>query len=80
MRTANFATPIAVALLLAGAAAGQNTGLFESHGDLGVTPKAGGLEFSAAPAEYRITGGGANISGTEDAMQILWKRSPVTSP
>uniref|UniRef100_Q01PG9 Periplasmic component of the Tol biopolymer transport system-like protein n=1 Tax=Solibacter usitatus (strain Ellin6076) TaxID=234267 RepID=Q01PG9_SOLUE len=74
MRTYNLATPIAVAMLLASAAAGQNTGLFESHGDLGVTPKAGAVEFSEAPAEYRITGGGANIWGTEDAMQFVWKR------
>src|SRR5260370_22237375 len=73
MRIHNLATPITVALFVS-AAAGQNTGLFESHGDLGVTPKGGSIEGSAAPGEYRITGGGANIWGTEDAMQFLWKR------
>src|SRR5260370_17691688 len=73
MRIHNLATPITVALFVS-AAAGQNTGLFESHGDLGVTPKGGSIEGSAAPGEYRITGGGANIWGTEDAMQFLWNR------
>ena len=39
------------------------TGLFESHEDIGVNPKAGGVEF--AGGEYRVTGGGANIWGAE---------------
>ena len=63
---------LAAALLLAGAGAAQP--VFESHGDLGVTPKAGAFEYDAAKAEYRVTGGGANIWGTEDAMHFAWKR------
>ena len=65
---------LAIALLLGGSAAGQSVGVFESHGDLGITPKAGALDFNAASAEYKITGGGANIWGTEDAMHFVWKR------
>src|ERR1019366_2110042 len=63
---------LAAALLLAGAAAARP--VFESHGDVGVPPKAGAFEYDAAKAEYRVTGGGANTSGTEDAMHFVWKR------
>ena len=72
MRTRIMHQALAAALLLAGAAAAQP--VFESHGDLGVTPKAGAFAYGAAKAEYRVTGGGANIWGTEDAMHFVWKR------
>src|ERR1022692_966632 len=72
MRTRIMHQALAAALLLAGAAAAQP--VFESHGDLGVTPKTGAFEYDAAKAEYRVTGGGANIWGTEDAMHFVWKR------
>lgn len=54
----------------------QNTGpgIFEGHGDVGVTPRAGSVEFDATKGEYRITGGGANIWGTADAFHYVWKR------
>jgi Tol biopolymer transport system component len=51
-------------------------GLFDSHGDIGLTPKAGASDFDEAKGEYRITGGGANLWGTVDAMQFAWKRIP----
>jgi TolB protein len=63
---------LAAALVLAGGAAAQ--GVFESHGDVGVTPKAGAVEFDAAASDYRVTGGGANLWGAEDAMHFAWKR------
>src|ERR1035437_3024775 len=72
IRTRIMHHALAAALLLAGAAAAQP--VFESHGDLGVTPKAGAFEYDAAKAEYRVTGGGANIWSTEDAMHFVWKR------
>src|ERR1017187_1604494 len=72
MRTRIMHQALAAALLLAGAAAAQP--VFESHGDLGVTPKAGAFAYGAAKAEYRVAGGGANIWGTEDAMHFVWKR------
>ena len=65
---------LAAALVLAGGAAAQ--GVFESHGDVGVTPKAGAVEFDSATADYRVTGGGADIWGAEDAMHFAWKRLP----
>jgi TolB protein len=63
---------LAAALLLAATAAAQS--VFESHGDLGVTAKPGAFEYDAAKSEYRITGGGANIWGSEDALHFAWKR------
>src|SRR5712672_2797546 len=48
--------------------------LFDVRGDIGITPKTGSLEFDAASGEYKITGGGANIWGAEDAGFFTWKR------
>lgn len=63
---------------MAGIAAGQNTGagpgIFEGHNDIGATPRAGKVEVDAARGEYSVTGGGANIWGTTDAFQFVWKR------
>ena len=72
MRMKTMNQSLAAALVLAGGAAAQ--GVFESHGDVGVTPKAGAVEFDAASADYRVTGGGADIWGAEDAMHFAWKR------
>lgn len=56
------------------AASAQAVGVFDGHGDVGETPKAGSVEFDAAKGEYRITGGGANIWAAADAFQYVWKR------
>jgi len=73
---------VAVALLVlaCGAATGAaqsvaaGTGIFEAHGDVGVTSKAGSVEYDSASGEYRVTGGGANIWSTTDAFQFAWSR------
>jgi TolB protein len=49
-------------------------GLFDGHDDIGDTPRKGEVTFDAANREYRITGGGANIWGSVDAFQFVWKR------
>ena len=49
-------------------------GLFESHTDIGITPKTGSAEYNSASGEYRVTGGGANIWATTDAFHFVWKR------
>ena len=36
-------------------------GLFESHTDIGITPKTGSAEYNSASGEYRVTGVGGNI-------------------
>ncbi|MEZ5400465.1 MAG: alpha/beta hydrolase fold domain-containing protein [Bryobacteraceae bacterium] len=50
--------------------------LFDSHGDLGAAPKVGSLAYDPAASAYRVTGGGANIWGAEDALYFVWKRVP----
>jgi hypothetical protein len=77
MRIRKLLKPLFAALMLAGAAAPQSKtglGVFETHGNMGITPKAGSIEFDPASREYRVTGGGANIWGTEDAGYFAWKR------
>ena len=54
--------------------AGSGFGIFEGHGDVGVTPKPGSVEYDSASGEYRVTGGGANIWSTTDAFQFAWNR------
>src|SRR5881296_934625 len=49
-------------------------GVFESSGDVGVTPKKGAVEFSPTSGEYRITGGGANMWTNADAFHFVWKK------
>jgi Tol biopolymer transport system component len=49
-------------------------GLFESHGGVGVTPKAGEASFDSAGGRYRITGGGENMWRDTDAFHFVWKR------
>ena len=51
----------------------EGLGLFESNGDVGVTPQKGKVEFDGA-REYRVTGGGANIWAATDAFQFVWKK------
>jgi len=50
------------------------TGVFEAHGDVGVTPKQGSVVYDSVSGEYRVSGGGANIWGTTDAFQFAWHR------
>jgi len=63
----------ALALQTAGA---QSTGpaLFEGHGDIGENPKAGSFTYSPGTAEYRVTGGGANVWAATDAFHFAWKK------
>jgi hypothetical protein len=62
------------AILTAVSCFAQATGIFENQGDLGTTPKPGLLEFDAGKGSYRVTGGGANMWGAEDALHFVWKR------
>ena len=53
--------------------AGQ--GVFDTIGDIGKCDLAGSTEFNATKAEYRVTGAGANIWGTEDAFQFACRKA-----
>jgi hypothetical protein len=57
-------------------AAAQDTrlGPFESHSDVGETPKKGSVEYNPSTGEYRITGGGANMWASTDAFHFVWKQ------
>jgi Tol biopolymer transport system component len=65
-----------LAVTVAGLAFAQApaTNLFDTQADLGVTPKTGSFAFDPATREYKLTGGGANIWGTEDAGFFAWRR------
>ncbi|MGE5647476.1 MAG: TolB family protein [Acidobacteriota bacterium] len=60
------------ALVFSGLAAGQPVGQFQNAVDVGVTPRAGAAAFESG--QYRITGGGANIWGAEDAFRFVFSR------
>ena len=45
-------------------------GLFDSSRDIGKVSLKGSTKFDAQKQEYRITGSGANIWGTQDAFQF----------
>lgn len=77
MRVRTLWKTLGVAATLACAAAqaaDSSIGVFESHGDVGATPKTGAIDYDAATGEYRVTGGGANIWAAEDAFHFAWKR------
>ncbi len=61
-------------LLLPANASAEAVGIFEDHGDVGVNPKPGSLEFDADRRIYRITGGGANMWAETDAFHFVWKK------
>jgi hypothetical protein len=65
-----------LALLLGSALtlSAQALGPFESHSDVGDTPKKGSVDYNASTGEYRITGGGANMWAATDAFHFVWKQ------
>jgi len=52
----------------------KTLGLFTDEGSVGQTPPGCQAAYDAAKAEYRITGGGANIWGSTDAFYFVWKK------
>lgn len=52
--------------------ASENLGLFQTHQDIGTTPKSGATAYVPAMQEYRVTGGGANIWGKVDAFHFVY--------
>ena len=49
-------------------------GIFEGHGDVGATKRAGSVEFDASRRAYTVAGGGANMWFTNDAFHFVWKK------
>lgn len=56
------------------AAEGSGVGSFDGHADIGKPTHAGTADFDAARGSYTVSGGGANMWGTNDALQFVWKR------
>jgi TolB protein len=53
----------------------SNLGIFTNEGSIGQTPVGGNAHYDPAKAEYRITGGGANVWGASDAFYFAWKKA-----
>jgi len=67
----------AIAIVGAGLCIAQsnNVGIFNDQGSVGQTPPGVKAQYDAAKREYEITGGGANIWGTNDAFYFLWRKA-----
>jgi TolB protein len=55
-------------------ATAQNTGIFESHNDIGAVLHKGAVAYDAKEGTYEITGSGANIWGASDEFQFAWRK------
>jgi TolB protein len=52
----------------------SRVGVFQSHKDVGLTPKKGSVHYESKTGAYRVTGGGANMWQTTDAFQFAYKQ------
>jgi TolB protein len=63
------------ALVIVKPALAQNaTGIFESHGDVGVAVKPGSATYIPETEQYVISGAGHNVWGDHDEFQYVWKK------
>ena len=53
---------------------GAEVGMFEGHGDVGATGRTGSAIWEAGSGTYTVSGGGANMWFTNDALHFVWKR------
>src|SRR5262249_13870757 len=52
----------------------ETLGLFEANGDVGKPAKVGSARFDSSTQSYIVSGGGANMWGTNDDFHFVWKR------
>ena len=52
----------------------QTLGLFEGRNDVGITPRAGLVDYDSGQGAYTVSGGGANMWFTNDAFHFVWKK------
>lgn len=57
----------------AGAEEASTLGIFQKAADVGKVSHAGAVKYDAKAQTYSVTGGGANIWGSEDAFQYVWR-------
>jgi hypothetical protein len=48
--------------------------VFDSHKDIGLTPKRGKCQYDRKTGAYRVTGGGANMWQNTDAFQFVYQQ------
>ena len=73
--SASGAAPAATSSVSAAAPApAAAIGVFTQATDIGTTARPGAVAYDPASASYRLTGGGANIWGREDAFRFLWRQ------
>jgi len=52
----------------------RGVGIFDETGDVGTVRQAGAVVFDAGTGAYSVTGGGANIWGSEDAFRFVYRK------
>jgi hypothetical protein len=52
----------------------KSLGQFDGHGDIGAPTVSGSANYVLTNQTYILTGGGANIWGTNDQFHFLWKK------
>jgi TolB protein len=57
----------------AGAGNSSSLGIFQKAADVGKVSHPGSAKFDGSAQTYAITGGGANVWGSEDAFHYLWR-------
>ncbi len=72
--TAGVAFIISVLWMSAARGAGDDLGQFETSTDVGRVELRGAVQFDGAKGQYRVSGSGANMWGTVDAFQFVWKK------
>jgi hypothetical protein len=50
--------------------AADSVGIFEDHGDVGVNPRKGSVEFDAAASTYKITGARRQYVGRRRCLSL----------
>ena len=69
-----FATGLSFRAAGVGQAADPAAAPFAAHTDVGNPARAGSMRVDAARGTYTVTGGGANMWGTNDALHFVWQR------
>lgn len=67
-----LALGLACQILVAQATAAVS-GPFDNHGDVGSPAHPGSMRYDAARRAYTVTGGGANMWGTNNALHFVWQ-------
>ncbi|MDO3628292.1 hypothetical protein [Mucilaginibacter sp. BT774] len=73
-KTLRWLTCAFFSLVLLGANAYAQVGIFDNQSDVGPVKHPGTASFDTATQQYTLTGAGANIWGTHDEFHFAWKK------